>query len=54
MRIDILTDIDGVYFSEGWSNKTNNSLFGEKINFIGLHDLIQNKIATNSSRVKKK
>jgi len=26
---------------------TNNSLFGEEINFIGLHDLIRNKTATN-------
>ena len=52
MRIDILTDIDGVDFSEAWSNKTNNSLFGEKINFIGLHDLIQNKIATNRPKDK--
>ncbi len=47
MRIDILTDIDGVAFSEAWNNKTNNSLFGEEINFISLHDLIKNKAATD-------
>ncbi len=47
MRIDILTDIDGVAFSEAWNNKTNNNLFGEEINFISLHDLIKNKAATD-------
>jgi len=47
MRIDLLTDIDGVEFSEAWENRTNNSLFGEEIHFISLHDLIQNKQSTN-------
>ena len=52
MRIDILTDIDGVIFAEAWQHKTNNSLFGEKIHFISLHDLIKNKIATNRPKDK--
>ena len=52
MRIDILTDIDGVDFSEAWSNKTNNSLFGEEINFISMNDLIKNKTATNRTKDK--
>ena len=52
MRIDILTDIDGVKFSEAWSRKTNNSLFGEEINFISMHDLIKNKTATNRMKDK--
>ena len=52
MRIDVLTDIDGVDFSKAWENKTNNSLFGEEINFIGLHDLIKNKTATNRTKDK--
>jgi hypothetical protein len=52
MRIDVLTDIDGVAFSEAWDNKTNNSLFGEEINFIGLHELIKNKTATNRPKDK--
>ena len=47
MRIGLLTDIDGVEFSEAWENRTNNSLFGEEIHFISLHDLIQNKQSTN-------
>ena len=40
MCIDILTDIDGLIFAEAWQHKTNNSLFGEKIYFIRIHDLI--------------
>ena len=52
MRIDILTDIDGVIFSEAWNNRTNNSLFGEEIHFISLHDLIKNKTSTNRMKDK--
>jgi hypothetical protein len=52
MRIDVLTDIDGVAFSEAWDNRTNNSLFAEEINFIGLHELIKNKTATNRPKDK--
>ena len=52
MRIDVLTDIDGVEFLEAWSNRTNNSLFGEEINFISLHHLIKNKKATNRKKDK--
>ena len=52
MCIDILTDIDGLIFAEAWQHKTNNSLFGEKIYFISLHDLIKNKIATNRPKDK--
>ena len=52
MRIDILTDIDGVDFEEAWNNKTNNSLFGEEIHFISIHDLIKNKSATNRAKDK--
>ena len=52
MRIDVLTDIDGVEFSKAWKNKTNNSLFGEEIHFISLHDLIKNKTATNRPKDK--
>jgi len=52
MRIDVLTDIDGVDFSKAWKNKTNNSLFGEEINFIGLNDLIKNKTETDRAKDK--
>jgi len=52
MRIDILTDIDGVEFSHAWENKTNNSLFGENIHFIGMNELIKNKSSTNRTKDK--
>jgi len=52
MRIDILTDIDGVSFFDAWQNRTSNSLFGEEIHFIGFRDLLKNKSATD--RVKDK
>ena len=52
MRIDILTDIDGVDFEEAWNNRTNNSLFGEEIHFISIHDLIKNKSATSRTKDK--
>ncbi len=52
MRIDVLTDIDGVEFAHAWDNKTNNSLFGEEIHFISLQDLIKNKTATNRAKDK--
>jgi len=50
MRIDVLTDIDGVDFAEAWNRRTNNSLFGEEIHFISLHDLIQNKKTTGRAK----
>ena len=52
MRIDILTDIDGVDFKKAWDNRTNNSLFGEEIHFISIHDLIKNKTSTGRTKDK--
>jgi hypothetical protein len=52
MRIDILTDIDGVDFKKAWDNRTNNSLFGEDIHFISIHDLIKNKTSTGRTKDK--
>ena len=52
MRIDILTDIDGVEFYDAWENKTNNSLFGEEIHFIGMNELLKNKTSTNRTKDK--
>ena len=52
MRIDVLTDIDGVEFSEAWNNRKNNSLFGDDIHFISLPDLIKNKTETNRAKDK--
>lgn len=50
IRIDILTDIDGVDFISAWTNKTENSLLGEKIHFISLRDLIKNKKSTKRDK----
>ncbi len=50
MRIDILTDIDGVDFASAWKNRTNNSLFGEEIHFISIDDLIKNKSSTDRAK----
>jgi len=52
MRIDILTDIDGVDFEKAWNDKTNNSLFGEEIHFISIHDLAKNKSLTGRTKDK--
>lgn len=52
LRIDIITDIDGVDFSDAWLNKTNNSLFGQEVNFISIKDLVKNKKSTNRTKDK--
>lgn len=46
LRIDLLTNIDGVTFSECYSNKKTVSIEGISINFIGYNDLIKNKKAS--------
>ena len=45
-RIDILTSIDGVNFSEAYSNKNIIEIDTLPICFIGLDDLIKNKRAS--------
>ncbi len=52
LRIDVITDIDGVDFSDAWLNKTNNSLFGQEVNFISIKDLVKNKKSTNRTKDK--
>jgi predicted nucleotidyltransferase len=42
-RIDILTNIDGVKFSEAFENKVQLSIEGLPVNFISLSDLKRNK-----------
>jgi hypothetical protein len=46
LRIDLLTDLDGVSFSECFANKIEVELEGLKVNFIGYADLIKNKTST--------
>lgn len=45
-RIDILTTIDGVHFSDAFPSKKIVEIDGLMINFIGLDDLLKNKKAT--------
>lgn len=40
LRIDILTDLDGVPFEKAWQNKKVVSFENVPVNFIGYHDLI--------------
>ena len=46
LRIEILTDISGVTFSEAYKNKVERTIEGLTICYIGYDDLIKNKIAS--------
>ena len=46
LRIDILNEIDGVGFKEAYSNKAIIDIDGLLINYIGLDDLIKNKLSS--------
>ena len=46
LRIEILTDISGVRFSEAYKNKVERTIEGLTICYIGYDDLIKNKIAS--------
>jgi predicted nucleotidyltransferase len=43
LRIDLLTQIDGVYFEECYLNKIEIEIDNIRVNFIGYKDLIKNK-----------
>ena len=47
VRIDLITFIDGCSFKRTWKNRNKGKYGKEKINFIGLKELIQNKRASN-------
>ena len=46
IRIDVLTQITGVDFSEAWKRRVMGTIFGIPVPFISLDDLIANKRAT--------
>lgn len=46
LRIDILTEIDGVSFDEAWENRSQTELFGQNAFVISKEDLIRNKKAS--------
>ena len=45
IRIDLLTHISGVQFSEAWPNRVESTFFGVPVPVISLDDLIANKKA---------
>lgn len=50
LRIDILNSIDGVNFVDAFQNKLLINIDGLDINYIGLRDFIDNKIASGRSQ----
>ena len=50
MRIDLLTDIDGVSFESCFENKKIQEIDDIVINFIGYWDLLKNKKATGRTK----
>ena len=49
LRIDILTEITGVEFSDAWKRRVASTFFGVPVSFISLDDLIVNKRALGRS-----
>ena len=49
VRVDILTHITGVHFTNAWPNRVKSTFFGVPIHFISLNDLIANKQAAGRS-----
>jgi hypothetical protein len=49
VRIDILTEITAVEFSDAWSKRVASSFFGVPVHFISLDDLSANKRALGRS-----
>jgi predicted nucleotidyltransferase len=49
VRIDILTHITGVQFSDAWRNRVEGAFFGVPVNLISLDDLVANKQAVGRS-----
>jgi len=52
LRIDLLTDIDGVDFSTAWGNKDSSSYGKQKINIINRELFIRNKLASGRQKDK--
>lgn len=52
LRIDLLTDIDGVDFSTAWENKDSSNYGKQKINIINRELFIRNKLASGRQQDK--
>jgi predicted nucleotidyltransferase len=50
LRIDLLTNIDGVYFEECYPNRKSITIDGLIVDFIGYTDLIKNKKASGRNQ----
>jgi predicted nucleotidyltransferase len=50
LRIDLLTEIDGVTFEECYKNRKEVTIEDLKVNFIGYNDLLKNKKETGRPR----
>lgn len=50
LRIDLLTQIDGVTFNDCYKNKIQVEIEGLPVNFIGYNDLLKNKKASGRLR----
>jgi len=50
LRIEVLTSISGVDFSQAFANRTRVSIDGVPVNLIGLVDLKANKRASGRSK----
>lgn len=50
LRIDLLTEIDGVSFEECFENRKEIMVDNLKVNFIGYNDLLKNKKETGRPR----
>ena len=46
LRIDVMTSVDGVQFSEAWSRRLTAPVDGEEIHFLGLEHIRANKVAS--------
>ena len=49
VRIDILTEITGVEFADGWRKRVASTFFGVPVHFISFEDLVVNKRALGRS-----
>jgi len=52
VRIDIITDIDGVNFSEAYKHRVEHDLGGLKATVLHIDDIIKNKITSNRDKDK--
>lgn len=46
LRIDVMTSVDGVQFSEAWSGRLTAHVDGEEMHFLGLQHLRASKLAS--------